>query len=52
MNNVGYFNINNNSLIYYSIIERLYVVSKLLEYKANYNIQGEEKNDRVDMGNN
>jgi len=43
MNNVGYFNINNNSLIYYSRIERLYVVSKLLEYKADYNIQGEEK---------
>jgi len=30
MNNVGHFNINNNSLIYYSRIGRLDVVSKLL----------------------
>ena len=30
MNNVGYFNINNNSLIYYSRIGRLDIVNKLV----------------------
>ena len=45
MNNVGYFNINNNSLIYYSRIGRLDIVNKLVSTpKIKIDVQNRDDN--------